>query len=415
MTNRTFSYTRNLLTTSWMIHPGVAASLYPMLAGALSGAVFEVQPLDMAYTVPAEGDGNAPQSSYKVFVDKISGTMFKHDSCCDKGTRTIASELLEADADPEVAAHVLIIESGGGASNSVPELEDAFARLTKPVVAWVDGMACSAAQWAAALCAWTVASRDDDEVGCIGTMAEFHSFRRSGSVDSDGMDVVRVYADGSDRKNEWAESALEGNVKVIKEQLLNPHCERFKAAMRQHRPAVTEEHLRGATYRAADVLGVLVDEIGPFQAAVDKAVSLARERGIIAESQSNDDMEEFENITSVAGLEDLQVQADGMVTLNRDQLAALNSALQEAAGAEELQTRVSALEAENTTLRGEITARETRIQELELAIAEGDQGASDALHGDGGQQHGDGAGHGAGDPVSAARAYMEEYRKRNTL
>lgn len=415
MKPRTFSYTRNLLTTSWMIHPGVAASLYPMLAGALSGAVFEVQPLDRAYTVPAAGDGGAPQSSYKVFVDKISGTMFKHDSCCDKGTRTIASELLEADADPEVAAHVLIIESGGGASNSVPELEDAFARLTKPVVAWVDGMACSAAQWAAALCAWTVASRDDDEVGCIGTMAEFHSFRRSGSVDSDGMDVVRVYADGSDRKNEWAESALEGNVKVIKEQLLNPHCERFKAAMRQHRPAVTEEHLRGATFRAADVLGVLVDEIGPFQAAVDKAVSLARERGIITESQSNDDMEEFENITSVAGLEDLQVQADGMVTLNRDQLAALDSALQEAAGAEELQTRVSALEAENTTLRGEITARETRIQELEQAIAEGDQGASDALHGDGGQQHGDGAGSQAGDPVSAARAYMEEYRKRNTL
>lgn len=415
MKPRTFSYTRNLLTTSWMIHPGVAASLYPMLAGALSGAVFEVQPLDRAYTVPAAGDGGAPQSSYKVFVDKISGTMFKHDSCCDKGTRTIASELLEADADPEIAAHVLVIESGGGASNSVPELEDAFARLTKPVVAWVDGMACSAAQWAAALCAWTVASRDDDEVGCIGTMAEFHSFRRSGSVDSDGMDVVRVYADGSDRKNEWAESALEGNVKVIKEQLLNPHCERFKAAMRQHRPAVTEEHLRGATFRAADVLGVLVDEIGPFQAAVDKAVSLARERGIITESQSNDDMEEFENITSVAGLEDLQVQADGMVTLNRDQLAALDCALQEAAGAEELQTRVSALEAENTTLRGEITARETRIQELEQAIAEGDQGASDALHGDGGQQHGDGAGGQAGDPVSAARAYMEEYRKRNTL
>lgn len=415
MKPRTLSYTRNLLTTSWMIHPGVAASLYPMLAGALSGAVFEVQPLDSAYTVPAAGDGGAPQSSYKVFVDKISGTMFKHDSCCDKGTRTIASELLEADADPEIVAHVLVIESGGGASNSVPELEDAFARLTKPVVAWVDGMACSAAQWAAALCAWTVASRDDDEVGCIGTMAEFHSFRRSGSVDSDGMDVVRVYADGSDRKNEWAESALEGNVKVIKEQLLNPHCERFKAAMRQHRPAVTEEHLRGATFRAADVLGVLVDEIGPFQAAVDKAVSLARERGIITESQSNDDMEEFENITSVAGLEDLQVQADGMVTLNRDQLAALDSALQEAAGAEELQTRVSALEAENTTLRGEITARETRIRELEQAIAEGDQGASDALHGDGGQQHGDGAGGQAGDPVSAARAYMEEYCKRNTL
>ena len=121
MKPRTLSYTRNLLTTSWMIHPGVAASLYPMLAGALSGAVFEVQPLDRAYTVPAAGDGGAPQSSYKVFVDKISGTMFKHDSCCDKGTRTIASELLEADADPEVAAHVLIIESGGGASNSVPE------------------------------------------------------------------------------------------------------------------------------------------------------------------------------------------------------------------------------------------------------------------------------------------------------
>ena len=151
----------------------------------------------------------------------------------------------------------------------------------------------------------------------------------------------------------------------------------------------------------------------PAREATRTAVELAREKGIITESQSSEDMEKLENITSVAGLEDLQVQADGMVTLNRDQLEALNSALQEAAGAEELQTRVSALEAENTQLRGEISARDSRIQELENAIAEDGQGADGALHGDGGQQFRGGAG--SGDSVSAARAYMEEYRKRNAI
>lgn len=394
-----------------MIKPEVAMAMYPMLAGALSGAQFEETPIERYSLIPSSSDGFGSESKQLIAVNRITGTMFKHDSCCDKGTRTIGREMREADADPDVIGHILIIESGGGASNSVPELADVMDTLAKPVVAYVDGMACSAAQWAAALCAWTVASRPDDQVGCIGTYIEFHAYQRSGSQDQLGQDVVRIYADGSDRKNEEFEGALQGNLKLIREQVLNPANEMFKADMRRRRPAVTDEILRGATYKASDVLGILVDEIGPMDLAIAKVKELARERGIIPSgednSQSQSHMEEFPNITSVSGLEDLQVQADGMVTLNRDQLAAINAALEDGIHAEELQTRVSTLEAENTALRNDVAARDARITELERNIDNG--AAADALELEGMAQTKDES------PVDAARAYMEEYNKRNSI
>lgn len=413
MGNRTFSFTRNLLTTSWMIHPEVAMAMYPMLAGALAGAQFEETPLESYRLISADGFSDIQSSGNRqlIAVNRISGTMFKHDSCCEKGTRTIAGEMTEADSNPYVIGHILIIESGGGASNSVPELADAMDTLTKPVVAYIDGMACSAAQWAAALCDWTIASRPDDQVGCIGTYVEFHAYRRSGAQNEHGQDVVRIYADGSDRKNEEFEEALQGNLKLIKEKVLNPANEVFKEDMRRRRPAVTDEILRGATYKASDVLGILVDEIGPMDLAIAKVKALAKERGIMSSendnSQSQSYMEEYPNITSVSGLEDLEMQADGMVTLNREQLAAINAALEDGVHAEELQTQVSTLEAENSTLRTDIAARDARIAELERSIDDG--AASSALNLEGPALTVEKT------PADAARAYMEEYNKRNSI
>lgn len=379
-------------------------AMYPLLAGALSGASFEEVPLEQAGRIAA---GERTASNHQIAVNRISGTMFKHDSCCEKGMRTVAAEMREADADPDVIGHILIIESGGGASNAVPELADTVDALVKPVVAFIDGMACSAAQWAAALCDWTVASRPEDLVGCIGTYVEFHAWRRSGAQDEYGKDVIRIYADGSDRKNEEYEQALEGNFQLIREQVLNPANELFKADMRRRRPAVTDEILRGATYRAADVLGVLVDEIGPMDLAVRKVNELARERGIIDINNQSNNMVEFENITSVAGLEDLQMQADGQVTLNRDQLAAVNAAIGDRSGNDTLRQREAQLEQENTELRGTVAAREARIAELEALI---DDGAADK------PLELDGKGSGKElSPEETARAYMQEYNKRNSI
>ena len=91
----------------------------------------------------------------------------------------------------------------------------------------------------------------------------------------DGSIVARIYADGADEKNIEFEKALDGDFKLIKERLLNPHNEQFKADVMTNRPTVKDDQLTGRTYPASEVIGTLIDSIGTLNDAIQKVVELA--------------------------------------------------------------------------------------------------------------------------------------------
>lgn len=391
-----YSFVKSLLESTWMINPSAASVYFPLFKGALSGLQFvkEPEPEDsIPYLVSLASKGVVPFSSPRdltyaedgdefIYVMNLRGVALKHDAMCGPvGTRTQAARLLAMDKNKSVIGHIMVTESGGGQASAVPELADAIQSLTKPIVAWVDGISASAAYYINSYCTHIMASRDSDQIGCIGTMIQMRGLPKFSKLEN-GEITARIYADEATEKNDEYETALEGNFTLVKERILNPLNEQFKSDVKTNRSSVLDEQLKGRMFRAGDVIGSLIDSVGTFNDAVDLVTSLARrvEKPATKNNTNTNNIQKMEDlvnlnaIESVAGFE----TADGHASFNEAQLTDIDSQL--AIGAEAI-SRVTVLEGENTTLSDTVAQRDARIVELETALASalGDDSADPAL------------------------------------
>jgi chromosome segregation ATPase len=141
--------------------------------------------------------------------------------------------------------------------------------------------------------------------------------------DENGITHVRVYADGADDKNGEFENAITGNFKLIKERVLNPHNEQFKADIKANRPKVKAEHLTGKTWEAREVMGILVDAIGTLQYTVNRVAEIANKTN----SNNNISMNKFTFLLAALGMSEIAVDADGYSSFTEEQLSAIETAL----------------------------------------------------------------------------------------
>lgn len=354
-----------------MISPEEASVALPVLKGILQGTITEVKESAKPYRVKCSEyeTGRAVDASGRpgesIYVTYLKGTMLKHDSCGNPGTRRIGDELLQADKDPDIIGHIIIADSGGGNANAVPELSDAIRDLTKPVVTWVDGMAASACIYAISYTDRIISHQPMDRIGCIGTMIELSGYSQF-HKDSEGYVTARIYADSSTEKNADYEAALEGNAQIIKENLLNPLSEQFINDMKANRPAVTDDLLTGRTYFAKDVVGTLIDSIGTFADAVNAVIALHD-----AANPNKNTMEQnnlYPNLTAIPTLTGLVCDEDGSANLQECQLADIEAALAAVAYATELQNTIDGLNQQLADYEAAIVQRDERITELETSL-----------------------------------------------
>ncbi len=365
------TFTMNL-RGPWMITPDQAAAMAPILHGVINGYITEIEKGPAAAKISCDSLLPAPQgkanpyASKSIYVTYLTGTMLKYDSCGDPGTRSIGNALRQADADPEVIGHIIVADSGGGSSDSVPELADAIRACSKPVVGFIDGTAASACFYALSYCDRIIAHQPKDRVGCIGTLVQLSGYPKF-HKENDGYVSARIYADAATEKNADYEAALEGNFQVIREQTLNPLNEQFTSDVRANRPAVRDDQLTGRTYFAEDVVGTLIDAIGPMsdaaQAVADLAAAQIDQNSSAMETQNNN----YPNLMAMPALAELVFdQNDGTVTLQAVQLQAVEAALAEAASLREAN---ATLTTERDAARQTITERDARITELETSLA----------------------------------------------
>lgn len=306
-----------------------------------------------------------------ISVVRLEGVMMRDGDICQYGTRDVAAWLLEGDRDRRVLGSILIVDSGGGAADSVRDLADAIQACNNPVVAYCDGYMCSAAYYAASYCKSIMAHDRRNMVGCIGTMIELVGYPMK-SVDEDGFIRLRIYADGSEEKNSDYEKALEGDVKPIRENLLNPLAEDFRNDVKANRLTATDDQLKGRTYFAQDVVGTLIDGIGSLNDAITKTLELSNLK--ITEMQG------FKALQSLSTCHDLQM-LDGHVTLDGEQLNEINAALAERDIEHALQQtnsqtitdqaeQIRQLAEENKKLRNTVSDRDNTISELRTQLAE---------------------------------------------
>lgn len=358
------SFLKEILESVYMIEPSQAIAGKQLLNGVLMGLEFAPEKPVQGYLIGNNDFPSIPLTK-QIHVANLFGTMYRHDGDCGQiGTQSIANDLLEADAKDEVVGHILMIDSGGGAANSVPVLSKAIRQCTKPVVAFVDGMMASAAMYAGSYCQRIIANDKMDRIGCIGTMVQLADYPRV-NKETDGFMRLRIYADGSEEKNGEYEAALEGDFRLIKEQMLNPLNEDFKANIRANRQNVTEDQMKGRTYYASDCVGTLLDAIGDFNSAVAQVMEL---------SNLNINQMNLENIQKIASCSQIE-SVDGVVSFQEDQVNDINQALASVDEVQNLRTQVSTnletienQKSEIQNLNNILAQRDARIKELEAAL-----------------------------------------------
>lgn len=372
--------TRNL-RGPWMITPEQASVMAPILQGVINGYITEFEPAAEPYLarvgdlIGAPAGAANPDADKSIYITQLAGTMMKYDYCGDRGTRTIAAGLRDADRNPDVIGHIIVADSGGGSTDSVAEIADAIRACTKPVVALVDGTAASACYYAISYCSRILAHQEMDRVGSIGTLIQLSGYPKF-RKESDGYVSARIYADAATEKNADYEAALEGNFQVIKEQTLNPINERFRSDVRGNRPAVLEDQLAGRTYFAKDVVGTMIDAIGTMGdavAAVMELAAAAQQRPDEQHANPNSSImnpNQYPTLEAMPAFEGLVIDADGTTTLQPSQLQAVETVLAREAAQQET---INGLQAQLDEANAQLQNREQRISELEASLTAAQQ------------------------------------------
>jgi len=359
-----------------MISPEAAAAITPIIKGVLNGYITEFDKGPDPYRISCDALVDAPAkrnsafSGKSIYVTYLTGTMLKYDSCDAPGARSIGNALLAADADPEIVGHILVADSGGGAVDAEEEMAAAIGQLTKPIVGFIDGTACSACIYTLSYCQKIIAHNEMDVVGSIGTLCEvsgWPAFHKH----PDGYVSARIYADAATDKNAGFEQALQGNFQVIREECLNPFNEKFIADMKANRPNTREDQLTGKTYLARDAVGTLIDSIGSFDDATKAVLKLAEEQMAAAGIQQNhqpinmETNKNYPHLVAIPALTEQVFDADGSTTMQPSQLEAVEAVLADAEGH---QDTIAGLQADLQAANDTIAARDARIKELEDSL-----------------------------------------------
>lgn len=221
-----------------------------------------------------------------VHVMEVCGGILRNGGLCSEGSMDQRDELKDA-ADDGALAHIIVVNSGGGQASSLLDYEDGINYCRdhgQPVVVFVRGTACSCAYGLSAMSDYIFASSRADIVGCIGAMG-------AGFTNKDGDEHAvthetyrELYATKSVNKNIIHRDIAQGDYEKWQADL-DEWEERFNGIVTKYRPAVADDQKDGLDYEAGAVVGTLVDEIGDFQQAYEKAVALAEDAKLASRQQ----------------------------------------------------------------------------------------------------------------------------------
>ncbi len=219
----------------------------------------------------------ASTKSGQVVVVPIMGVMSRYGGLCSWGSESISNWILEANRDENVSAIVLEINSPGGQVDGTQLLGETIRQSQKPVVAWVAGMAASAAYWVASQAREIVMeSETTSEVGSIGVLAVH--LDASQYYEKEGLKVQIIRADGSEDKALFNDLEPLGEVAMAEAKAgLNLVRQTFIKTVKAGRPTIAEDVFSGKMFSGRDALKKgMADRIGFLGDAVRRADLLAR-------------------------------------------------------------------------------------------------------------------------------------------
>jgi len=213
-------------------------------------------------------------------VIPIRSEILKYDQPCGpRGSQSILQDIKMADKHPDIGSILLIVDSPGGQVTGTDLLADAIRNAEKPVVAYIEGMAASAAYWIISGADKIIASSDLDRIGSIGTMLMAQDLQPA--LEKLGVKFHEVYASLSTDKNNDFNQVLSGNYDAYRSNVLDVINSKFLSTVRANRSRLDEATLSGKVYFAREAIALgLIDEIGSLTEAIATATFLAEEKKI---------------------------------------------------------------------------------------------------------------------------------------
>lgn len=209
-----------------------------------------------------EGDDEIEEddSNKYVCVICVGGPVTRNGDDCSYGSKDHRQMMLNRMSDKNCEGFLFCLDTPGGSSAAIPDYKYAINEAHKrklPVLALVDGMAASAGMYIAALCDERYYLNTSDRVGSIGTYAAWLSIK-DGEKDGNGYTYHEVYDPESYDKNKWYRDAMDGDTKLLVDNL-KEHGAEFRADVKAACPNAKEEHLHGKMFKCSEVTGILVD------------------------------------------------------------------------------------------------------------------------------------------------------------
>jgi len=308
----------------------------------------------------------------QVAVIPLQGPVTKNGGYCSYGSKDIIAWLDKANANADISAIVLHTDSPGGAVDGTEALANTIRNSRKPVVAFVDGLAASAAYWASSQAAEIyISSGTTAWAGSIGTLIQHVD--RSGQLAAMGMKVTYITADRSTDKvkGNGTEPLNEEVISMFKADL-NTINDTFIAAVekgRGDRLGTKEDVFTAKVYNGKDAIKHgLVDKVGSLQDAIRAAAKLANNPNSNHKSSSNSKNSEMSKFPKLASLFGFAPSASAEVTAETEVTEANAATAEQAIAA--LETRATTAEANLATAQASVQTLTTAKTELETKVAQ---------------------------------------------
>lgn len=268
----------------------------------------------------------------------VDGPITRNGGACTYGSRELRDRMMDNANNPDCIGHVFYINTPGGsawAKNDFQQAIDYAHEKNQSVIAYVDGMCCSAGMYLAALCDERYYMHPKNQIGCIGVMAAFYTEKDGERNKATGETYHELYDPESfDKNREMRDVANEGNTKLLVEELAKLGVE-FRADVKAACPNVKDEHLHGKVFTAKEVEGILMDGQKTLQEVFNRVVEISpaakestQNRHMLNPNNNTINMKEkFPAVFALLKVEEMQM-SEGGAFLNEGLLQTLNAAIE---------------------------------------------------------------------------------------
>lgn len=267
-------------TRIWLLDPLFVERVQPVIIHLYNKGQLEIPRIGEQPEREIENPKNKPKDM--VAHVPIWGTMTKRGGLSAEGTQSTINKIDTANRDDSIVSILLDIESGGGTVDGMTALGQSIKQSRKPVVAYVDQVAASAAYWAASQ-ADTIVMNESNyaKVGSIGALM-IHQDSTKMIADKIGkIEIIRA----PQSKDKARVNPVESLPKLERDKIisdLKAITDDFIGQVKQGRGdrlnTSDENIFTGKMYGAEEAQNYgMVDHLGDFKSAVN----ISRTLGIV--------------------------------------------------------------------------------------------------------------------------------------